>query len=314
MLNLSGLNGFEGWLKSNFQMRQIKIFLIGALLMVFAFSCDESDVEVINEDQKKEIKVGINRDTISVNNQDRNFKFYVPQNFSDDASLLFRFHGSYSVSTDPNKGLPDPVAGIKNDYVLNKIANTENIVVVYPVGSLINTSIGWNKTESELRFFDEMLEYFKSNFDEINFNRVYVCGHSSGAIFSFALAGYRAEKIAAAVPVSGQYRMVNGVNDSFVLDNLSIPLRAYNGTADPKVHYEAVYQNLSIWFEKENKGDSDNIEEATITLGSYDVEVIRWQGGQSDLELYSLKNVGHGISWNTIGESMWEFMKSHSKN
>ena len=288
--------------------------LIVTLLVVFTLSCKKTEDDIIIENQFKEYKIGINRDTIEVNSQDRNFKFYVPENLSGDASLLFRFHGSYRVSSDPNKELPDPVYGIRNDYVLNEIADTENIVVVFPVGSNGGTSIGWTDKEKELKFFDELLEYFESQIKNINFNKVYVCGHSSGAIFSFALAGYRTDKIAAAVSVSGQYRLVNGVNDSFVSDNVSIPFRAYNGTIDESVRYQSAYNNLNIWAELENKGDSANRVTTNISIANYDILKTEWKGGLSDLELYSLQGVGHGISWNTIGESMWEFMKSYKKN
>ena len=291
-----------------------KLFFIGILLIVITFSCKKTEDEIIVENPGKESKIGINRDTIKVNNQDRNFKFYVPKNLFDDASLLFRFHGSYRISSDPNKPLPDPVNGIRNDHVLNRIADTENIVVVFPVGSLGGTSIGWTNKEAELKFFDEMLEYFRLHDPNIDFNKVYVCGHSSGAIFSFALAGYRTDKIAAAVSVSGQYRLVNGVNDSFVSDNVSIPFRAYNGTIDESVRYQSAYNNLNIWSELENKGDSANRVITNLSIANYDILKTEWKGGLSDLELYSLQGVGHGISWNTIGDSMWEFMKSHIKN
>ena len=294
-------------------MKHIKTFLTGTLLLFITFSCDKPESEVTTENQIKEYTFGINRDTIKVDNQDRNFKFYVPQNLSEDASLVFRFHGSVGISADPDKALPDPVFGVREDYVLNQIADTENIVVVFPVGSKGGTSIGWTNKDEELKFFDEMLEYFKLQVPKINFDKVYVCGHSSGAIFSFVLAGSRADKIAAAVPVSGQYRLVQGKNDSFVSDNFSVPLRAYNGTIDGSVNYQSAYRNMNIWEELENKGDSTNRVISNFSIADYNIEKTEWKSGLSDLELYSLQGVGHGISWKIIGESMWEFMKSHTK-
>ena len=295
-------------------MELIKFIFIGTLLIVFTFSCKNTGDDLIIENPIKEYEIGINRDTIEVNNQDRNFKFYLPGNLSDDASLLFRFHGSYSVSDYPEKELPDPVNGINDNFILNKIADTANVVVVYPAGSFNGYSIGWIDTETELKFFDEMLEYFKLQISNINFNKVYVCGHSSGAIFSYALAGYKADKIAAAASVSGQYRLVKGANDSFVSDNISIPLRAYNGTIDKSVNYQSAYRNINIWAELENKGDSVNRVVSNLIIANYDITITDWQGGLSDLELYSIQGVGHYISWIKIGESIWNFMKSHSKN
>ena len=66
--------------------------------------------------------------------------------------------------------------------------------------------------------------------------------------------------------------------------------------------------------ELENKGDSANRVITNLSIANYDILKTEWKGGLSDLKLYSLQGVGHGISWNTIGDSMWEFMKSHIKN
>jgi len=272
------------------------------------------EVSVISPIQ--EHKTGIYTDTLQVNGEERTFKYYIPKNLSEKTSLLFRFHGSMSRSIIPGKELPDPVASITENYVLNKIADTENIIVVYPAGTW-NTgtatkagTIAWNNTKSELLFFDELLLYFQDKFTTISPNQVFVSGHSSGAIFSFALAGYRTDKITAAVSVAGQYGLKDGKNDSFIHDQKSAPLRAYNGVNDPIVNYAAVSNNIKRWVELENKGDFNSKILSDIIIDDYNIEVTKWTGGISDIELYAVKDTGHSISWDSIGESIWDFMKS----
>jgi len=291
----------------------VKNLFIGILLIAITFSCKKTEIDII-ENSIKAFKTGLNLDTINFNDQSRHFKFYIPDNLSDNASLLFRFHGSRNPLPDYATNVePGPLRGLKEDYVLNKIAETENIIVVYPAARLNGATFNWTEKDANLEFFDEMLNYFQNQFSNIDFNKVYVCGHSSGAIFSFVLAGNRANVIAAAVPVSGQYKLISGNNDSFTLDNISTPIRAYNGVLDTRANYDAAYANFTIWVALENKGNPESIENSNFNIDTYNVTRTRWLGGFSDMEMYSFGNVGHSFSWDIIAESMWDFMKSHKK-
>jgi len=269
------------------------------------------ELNEITTDNINNYKIGMNEASINVNGENRRFKFYVPDNLSSEGvSLVFRFHGSVTTSRDP-------ISLISKNHILNQIANDENIIVVYPAGTAKeeDTMITWNDTEKNLDFFDEMVKCFESTFENIDSNKIYTCGHSSGAIFSYALAGFREDKIAAAVPVSGQYCLTKRPEKAtFTGNDMSVPIRAYNGIEDGIVNHQAAYNNMSVWAEKENKGNSSNIEDSSIDIGDYEVDVKKWNNGISDLEMYSVKDEGHGISWDTIGESMWEFMKNHPKN
>lgn len=294
-------------------MELMKKLFIGIFSIIITLSCEKIENDTIFETSKDEYNIGMNRDTITIINEKRNFKFYMPEYLIGNVSLLFRFHGSVPVPN--NTSLVDPVGSIQNNYILNLITDTANVVVVYPVGSIGTggSSYGWTETEKELDFFDRIIEYFESQYSGMNFTNIYVCGHSSGAIFSFALAGYRANIISASVPVSGQYKLISGINDSFTSDNISTPIRAYNGTVDNRVDYQGAYKNIKNWVELKNKGNSDNIEESSFNLDAYNITSTKWLGGLSDIEMYTLDGVGHGISWNIIAESMWDFMKLHKK-
>jgi len=277
----------------------------------------EGELNEVTVDGINSYKVGMNQLTINVNGEDRRFMFYVPENLLDEGvSLVFRFHGSIPVPQNSYIA-SNYIGSIPKNYILNKIADDENIIVVYPdgVAGAGSTMITWVDTEKNLAFFDEMVKYFEETFENIDSNRIYTCGHSSGAIFSYALAGFREDKIAAAVPVSGQYTLTkHPEKNNFTGNDMSVPIRAYNGTKDERVNYKSAYNNMCTWSEKENKGSSSNIEDSFVNIGDYNINVKKWNGGLSDLEMYSIQDVGHGISWDDIGQSMWEFMKNHPKN
>lgn len=225
-----------------------KLLIIPFILLLIIF-CGNTQIDenllvdstcCANSTEIKEFNSGINQDTLNINNEDRFFRFYIPENLSDDASLIFRFHGAIAS--------PNPIESIQSNYILNRIADTANIVVVYPQGTLSQSgTTKWTERDKDLAFFDEMLTYFQTNIPSINPKRVYVCGHSSGAIFSFTLAGYRADKIAAAVPVAGQINLTRDTEYPFLEDNISTHVRAYNGTADNTVNFEIAYNNINIW-------------------------------------------------------------------
>lgn len=60
---------------------------------------------------------------------------------------------------------------------------------------------------------------------------------------------------------------------SFLGNDVSVPIRAYNATEDDRVKYEAAYNNMSDWVDRENLGDSSNVYETTIKIDDYDVNV-----------------------------------------
>ena len=89
-----------------------------------------------------------------------------------------------------------------------------------------------------------MVAYFKIiHLPDVD--RIYTCSHSSGAIFSFALALNRSDVFAAAVPVSGQMAL----HLILILQGW-FPNRAFNGKDDATVVYSAALNNINIWANK----------------------------------------------------------------
>jgi poly(3-hydroxybutyrate) depolymerase len=253
-----------------------------------------------------DLSPGIHKDTITVENvenTERIFKYYFPKSLdlSKPISLLFKFHGS----TDSN-----PIDGVSESHYLNKLANKENIIVVFPLGLIQpgTTTYNWTAEENVL-FFDAMVEYFKSNKPAIDPNRIYSCGQSSGAIFSYVLAMERSEVVAAIAPVSGQYKIMD---DDFVKPARVVPIRAFNGTNDGIVNYGAAKENISIWAEKVGGYWQEPTGGSTDLIDDYTIDVQYWSKGSNDIQFYGVRGEGHGVNWVKVLPSMWEFLESHT--
>ncbi|WP_316815617.1 hypothetical protein [Pedobacter nyackensis] len=240
----------------------------------------------------------------------RNFKYYFPISINPNKpiSLVFNFHGSYLYNgTVP----PDPILDVYPSHPLNKVADTANMIAVWPAGTAEPGAVNWQFTEKHIPFVKAMIEYFKKATPAIDVNRIYTCGHSSGANFSFALAKEMNDVFAAACPVSGQMRQVNPV-----FPNRTVPIRAFNGVLDATVNHTAALTNINSWADQmANYYAKDNVKGlSVITLSNYNITPYKWNGGNGDIEFYSIAEADHGVSWNTIMPLMWEFMRLHPFN
>jgi len=313
-----------------------KLLVIAIILSISFISCtmdDESDAlgfqdkklvnveEITSEDSSEDkvttdLKPGIHKDTITFENAKdkiRIFKYYFPKSLdiSKPISLVFDFHGSTETS---------PIDGISEGNFLNRLANNENIIMVYPLGTIQDGTNTYNWTSDEnLLFFDAMINYFKASKNPIiDTDRIYACGQSSGAIFSYELAMKRSEILAAVVPISGQYKIPK---EDFIKPTRTVAIRGINGINDKTVNYTAAVENISIWAEKvgdyTQKPTSENIIEIednynTIHKKDYVAEVKYWRGASNDIQFFGIRNEGHGVAWGVMLPYLWDFMKSHT--
>lgn len=236
----------------------------------------------------------------------RRFTYFMPVSIdkSKPISLIFNFHGSYGTGVDP-------LQDVTMNHPLSQLAIKENCIAVFPVGEDTGAAVNWQNSDYHLPFVDAMVDYFKTHTPVVDLNRIYTCGHSSGAIFSFVLASYRSEVFAAAVPVSGQMKL-----SSSDVPSRAVPIRAFNGVTDATVVYAAASENIKAW--ANTIGGyfvSDAMNSDTLKIDNYKRYLTtKWAGGKADIEFFSILDEGHGISWFYIMPLMWEFMKAHPKN
>ena len=256
----------------------------------------------------------------------REYKFYKPNNLANDASLLFYFHGEIGVLNDGNEYTltnGGALTGFNKDYILSTIANTENIIVAYPLGSVFfypstkfapKKVFNWNNN-SNLTFFDKMVDYLTTTYPQINKKKIYITGFSNGASFSFRLAGERASVLAGASATSGRYGLVkNGVtrDEAFLNDGISTPMIAFHGLDDRKT--ADMEETTNDWHTLENKGSLDGATKVQVSINEYNTTKKTYKNGISDLELYLIKDEGHSVSMESVGRTMWKFLKNHIRN
>jgi len=235
---------------------------------------------------------------------ERRFKYFMPISIdkTKPISLIFNFHGSYGAGVDP-------IERISMGDPLNQLAIKENCIIVFPAGEDTGNAVNWQNSTYHLPFVDSMIVYFKKHTPAVDNNRIYTCGHSSGAIFSYVLAFYRSDVFAAAAPVSGQMKIAPGE----VIPTRAVPIRAFNGVSDDIVIHSAALSNITAWaISVGGYFASDAKLSDTLSIDNYKKYLTKkWGGGKADIELFSVIDEGHGVNWYYILPLMWDFMKTH---
>ena len=246
---------------------------------------------------------------------ERQFKYYMPvsTDASKPISLLFEFHGSYEF--EAGEEVPNPISGISETHVLNQKAIKENYIICYPAGwpefqQDSSGAVNWageNYTRS-LPFIDAMLKYFtQDNEPQVDPNRIYYTGQSSGAILSFSLALHRPEQFAAITPRAGQ----SASTDPF--PSRAVPVRVFAGEKDQTVVHSAVITNMTKWAEEIGGYFAADMQMDSTVFEDYaDVTIRYWHGGKADYEIYSLAGIDHNISVSSCADAMFEFQKNHT--
>lgn len=245
---------------------------------------------------------------------ERRFKYYMP--ISIDASkpipLIFEFHGSYEF--DAGVQPPNPLNNVGVANVLAQNAIQTNSIICYPAGEVVYSTdssgyVNWMNSENNLPFVDAMIDYFGSCTPTIDPVRIYSTGQSSGAIFSFVLAFERSEVFAAIAPRAGQMSLSGQTG----MPSRAVPVRVFAGEEDDIVNHNAVIDNMTAWAEKIGGYFASDMQMDSLTIEDYtDVTIRYWRGARTDLEIYSLTGVGHGVSLDYCLPYMWNFMKSHT--
>ena len=128
---------------------------------------------------------GLDFFTIEHDNLERSFYLHLPLNFNDDNTypLVMVLHGG-------GKGDGDDIS---KHLGMNKIADKENFIVVYPNGIDAQWNDGRGKTfkrnnsnedVDDVGFLSSLIDHFIANY-KIDPKRVYVTGASNGGMMSF---------------------------------------------------------------------------------------------------------------------------------
>ena len=263
---------------------------------------------------------------------------YLPTNYSDQSELpvVFNFHGG---------------AGFAQDYIqindMRPIADTAQFIAVYPQGALdydgaepgSEPSTSWlhkaPTTHNDVNFISAIIDSLSSKYS-IDEQRIYACGYSEGAIFSYELACRLNQKIAAVAAVSGSM-----LTDFFREDygfGLCTPthptaIMLIPGTADYSFHanyegYEPYYlsaESIINYWSDYNNTDQDPIVDAIEDINPYDgstVERRSWLNGENCVAIEELKVIDGGHDWPgaygnmdiSASSEIWNFVSKYDLN
>ncbi len=125
----------------------------------------------------------------------RNFGYYVPESYdpSTPTPLLFMFHGLGGNSSEQSGGSAE-----NSYYGWQTTAHENGFIVLFPesLGFLKTWDLGGGGSSSDLSFIDNMIGWASTNYN-ISESQIFTTGHSWGAYFSYYVATYRSDDIAA---------------------------------------------------------------------------------------------------------------------
>jgi polyhydroxybutyrate depolymerase len=210
----------------------------------------------------------------------------------------------------------------KKEIKLDKLADKEHFIAVYPngTGPYKEKFLTWNAGEhccgwasdnniDDVGFLSAVLDDLEHK-TKVDGKRIYVTGHSNGAIMAYRFAAEQAERVAAVVPVAGALDLpvINPVKPVPLLHihSQDDPRALYTGGLGPpfpgterRTLHASVREGIDRWarrsgckpnpVERESERNSQRYPEQTLTRWI-------WQdclpGG--DVEHVLLTGVGHG--------------------
>jgi poly(3-hydroxybutyrate) depolymerase len=247
-----------------------RVFLAAAIAA--ALGCCAAETVPARPSAGKGGKTGLFEDeTLKVGALERKYRLLVPDSLDPNtpAPIVFAFHG----------GLIDNKDLMAFYTQLDHLAKKEKFILVFPNAS---NRVGWFVVKEvagiDVSFFDALLKRLSGQYN-VDMNRVYCTGESSGGCFCHVLAQERSKVIAAIAPHSAVLASLRGKVES----ERKIPAFIIHGAADPIIKVEFG-------------------QKARDAYKAADHEVQYWE------------IPGHGHEWalfRGVNEKIWEFFKAH---
>ena len=168
-----------------------------------------AEIEVVQANVSQQSTISYSPEYTTING--RNFGYYVPDSYdpSTPTPLLFMFHGMGGDSSEQSGGSAE-----NSYYGWQTTAHQNGFIVLFPesLGYFKTWDLGGGGSSSDLSFVDDMIGWASSNYN-ISESQIFTTGHSWGAYFSYYVARYRSDDIAAFGAHSG------GLGGAFFLGN-----------------------------------------------------------------------------------------------
>ena len=274
------------------------------------------------------------------NGRIRSYWLHIPRNYEakNPTPMLIALHAGGSCAS-------------RMMLITNLTAQAEkyNFIIVYPNGITRCNPFWrmWNggyccgfayeRNVDDVGYIRTLIQHLQLRYN-IDTNRIYITGHSNGAILAYRLAAELSEIIAAVAPVAGTIGGTASENSSlYVIPDPEQPVSviAFHGRLDDNVPYEggrsnkswgtgvdlSVNESINFWVLHDNCTPIPK----TITSPSGNIIIHQYTNGYNGTEviLYTIVNGGHGWPGSAIGDRptheisasslMCEFFMLHSK-
>lgn len=294
----------------------MKNILIILLVTFFCLGCKKEQEQKKEEEEKEKIKNdNQNLQSFNHNGVDREYLAFIPSDYNSAYAvpLVINFHGFGGNSSE------------YSSYTsMEKLAEKENFILVYPNGTEMNNYSHWNPSlpsstnksnADDLGFIEMLIQQLSIDYS-IDSKRVYACGFSNGGMMSYGLAHHKSNLIAAVASVSGAMLdpesspthpmpvlIIHGTNDDVI---------PYNGSND----YKSLESTINYWINF-NKIDSLS-KSKTTTSGNNSIQYFSYGVGENGVSVEHYKVIQGGHEWfnlnyegNNTNELIWNFFSKY---
>ena len=280
-------------------------------------------------------------ESIFFDGQEREYLVYIPESYNatSEFPVLFSFHGG---------------SGYAEDFIytndMRPIADTANFIAVYPQGALDYDAVddvqdattSWihkaPTDHDDIFFVEAIIENLDTEY-LIDLSRIYACGYSEGAIFSYELGCRLNNKIAAFAAVSGSMLANYYRNDIYGWGDCSpvhpTAMMLIPGTDDENPHsnydgftyydlplYMSVAEITTYWSNYNNTDPSavlSQLPNINTSDGSL-VERYSWLNGDQCVTIEELKIINGDHDWPgsfgnmdiNASQEIWNFVSKYN--
>lgn len=248
----------------------------------------------------------------------RTYIVHVPSTYNPNQPqaviLVFHGHGGSAVDTDASSGF-------------SQLAEQRGFIAVSPQGLLDDDGLPFwasigpiDYGMDDALFVSELLTKLQTDFC-VDPHRIYATGFSNGGGMSGFLACRLARRIAAFVPISGNYYDLPGGCHP----GRAVPILEIHGAADPIVPYQGIsvsenptwpLPSIPQWLQ--DWATRDGCMKGPITfLQKADVTAMQWVNCQGNATVvhYRIAGGGHEVPL-TLGDhstvaTIWDFFQAH---
>jgi len=246
----------------------IIFLLFNSCIITISADFSHNQIKDINQNS---IMPGNYIDYLSINGLLRSYRFHIPPSYEKNESmpLVLVLHGIGVGANGKN---------LQNYCDMDKKADEEGFITVYPNGEMLRLSTHYNRPIALLRdlyymltssrqwnrwddnsvddvgFIDDLLDHLETILN-VNSSRIYITGISGGGMMAYRLGAELSHRIAAIAPIAGSISGIGYVPEKnelltpYIIPPPSnpIPVIIFHGMKDESVPFDGNWKKVFEW-------------------------------------------------------------------